>query len=95
MLNIVIYILFLSLGIYFIKQGEVPEKYLQKRTNFAEYLEPVTELPTITTWIQTEFVEDSILEYGRDYRIEYFIAGENNETFTEFFKAILVVCLFC
>ena len=81
--DVVIYISFLSLGIYFIKQGEVPEKYLLKRTNFAEYLEPVTELPTISTWIQTEFMEDSILEYGRDYRIEYFVAGENNETLTE------------
>ena len=39
------------LGFYFIFQGDVLEKFASKRTNFAQYEEEVTELPTILTYI--------------------------------------------
>ena len=40
-----------ALGIYFIRQGDVLQKYLRKRTAFTVYKEEVRELPTIVTWI--------------------------------------------
>ena len=48
----VIYLSLLGLGIYFIDQGDVIQRYRIKRTNFAEYSEPASELPTIITRVE-------------------------------------------
>ena len=44
-----IYLLLMSLGVFFIYQGEVWERFENRRTNFAIYTQPIDELPTITT----------------------------------------------
>ena len=44
-----IYLLLMSLGVFFIYQGEVWERFENRRTNFAIYTRTIDELPTITT----------------------------------------------
>ena len=51
-LRLIIYFLLFSLGIFFILKGDVWERYVQKRTNFAIHTKDITELPTIATFIQ-------------------------------------------
>ena len=68
-LDKLIYSAFLLLACYFIYMGDVLDKFRSKRTNFAEYLEPVTELPTITTYIQS--TDQGFLLYGKDFNISY------------------------
>ena len=46
-----LYVTMFALGIYFIHQGDVLQKYLKQRTAFTVYKEEVSELPTIVTWI--------------------------------------------
>ena len=46
-----LYFALLGLGIYFIYIGDVIPKFWLGRTNFAEYQEVMTELPTISTYI--------------------------------------------
>ena len=46
-----VYFALLFLGVYFIYAGEIVQKFSNKRTTFAEYGEPVSELPTIQTSI--------------------------------------------
>ena len=69
-LDQLIYSAFLFLACYFIYVGDVLDKFRSKRTNFAEYLEPVTELPTITTYIQSTD-KIGVLLYGKDFNISY------------------------
>ena len=63
----VVYIALLCVGIYFIYQGNVWQKYQQSKTNFAVYTEPIVELPTITTWIESSIGVN--LKFERDYSI--------------------------
>ena len=44
-----LYIGLVSLGCYLIYHGKVIPKFQQKRSNFAEYNEPITELPTFVS----------------------------------------------
>ena len=67
-LDFLIYAGFSFLGCYFIIEGDVVEKYQSKRTNFAEYLEKVTELPSITTYIHSSY---EAFQYGLDFNISY------------------------
>ena len=46
-----VYIALLILGVYFIYAGDILQKFSNKKTTFAEYGEPVTELPTILAFI--------------------------------------------
>ena len=62
--RLMIYLLLFSLGVYFIYQGEVLERFAQKRTNFAVYKEHMRELPTITTYIEAQG-----LNLGVDYNL--------------------------
>ena len=71
-----IYASLLFLGCYFIIEGDVVEKYQSKRTNFAEYLEPVTELPSITTYIHSYYGDHRSFQYGKDFNISYSTNGE-------------------
>ena len=50
----------------FIYQGDVLQRFQLKRTNFAEYEEETTELPTIQTWLGF-----GNLTFGQDYNISY------------------------
>ena len=43
--------LLMGLGFYFIYKGDVLNRFQLKRTNFAEYTEDLSEIPTVTTWI--------------------------------------------
>ena len=67
-LDFLIYAGLSFLGCYFIIEGDVVEKYQSKRTNFAEYLEKVTELPSITTYIHSSY---EAFQYGLDFNISY------------------------
>ena len=62
----ILYIGLSILGIHFIIQGEVLQKFNAEKTNFAEYDEPVTELPTFTTYI---LGSRSGRYYGQDFNI--------------------------
>ena len=52
------YVVFLCIGIHLIHYGNVVEKFLSKRTTFAEYDEQMTEYPTMQTW------SNKLLEHG-------------------------------
>ena len=60
-------------GVYFIYYGDVWERYRLKRTNFAEYTEQITELPTFVTWIQyrQNIQTSEHLKFGEDISIVY------------------------
>ena len=65
-----IYLSLLGLGIYFVYQGDVIQRYRIKRTNFAEYSEPVSELPTIITRVEHNKGMHAIHpKFGTDYAI--------------------------
>ena len=63
------------LGIYLIYKGEVLNRFHLKRTNFAEFTEEVTEIPTVTTWI--EYSNGPFLKYWSDFYIQFY-NWENN-----------------
>ena len=64
--RLMIYLLLFSLGVLFIHQGKVWERYAQRKTNFAIYTEPFSELPTITSYIQTYG-----LKLGADFNLTF------------------------
>ena len=68
-----LYIVLMVIGIYFMWLGNVWPRYLQQRTNFAEYGELITELPTFVGWIQYKpgVQSSEHLEFGEDYSIVY------------------------
>ena len=67
-----IYVAMMCLGCYFIYQGDIVQRFKQRRTNFAEYTEPITELPTIVTWIQySNDSQTSKLQFGKDYSLDF------------------------
>ena len=53
-IRLMVYVLLLSLGIFFIHEGEVWERFTRKRTNFAIYTEDPTELPTMVIFLQPD-----------------------------------------
>ena len=48
----ILYVGLISIGCYLIYRGKVWSKFQQGRSNYAEYNEPITELPTFVTRIQ-------------------------------------------
>ena len=48
----VIYFTLLFVGCYFIHKGSVIERFVEERTNFAEFDEEIQELPSILTYIE-------------------------------------------
>ena len=68
-LDKIIYITLSILGIYFIYQGNVIQKFYAEKTFFAEYDEPVTEFPSIITGIDGP--NKKKLKYGKDFNISY------------------------
>ena len=70
------YFAMLCLGICFINEGAVLERFRMKRTNFAESNERVNELPTILAHIQYEYpYPREMLGYGTDFNISYQVFG--------------------
>ena len=82
-IDTVLYLSFLGVGIYFIYDSDIIQKFQLKRTNFAEYEEILTELPTLLTHIQYNFDAKyawTHLKYGKDFNISFKISGSNRET---------------
>ena len=68
--SISIYLFLLSLGLYWIFTGDALNKYFLKRTNFAEFSEPMDRIPTILTWIDPiDAYRHWNNEIGVDYNI--------------------------
>ena len=65
-----VYLALLSLGVYLIYAGDIIQKYQQKLTNFAEYGEEVSQLPTILAFIEYNHPELT-LEFGKDFNLTY------------------------
>ena len=71
-IHCIAYVSLLYLGSYFISEGKVWERFQHKKTSFAEYTELVTELPSITTWIDyAPKYAASDLRLGVDFNITY------------------------
>ena len=62
------YLSFFGLGIYFIIEGGVLHRFIKKRTDYSGVEEPITELPTITTYISGQHPN---LKYGIDFNISF------------------------
>ena len=63
-----VYLSLYILGIYFIQQDNVLQKFSLKRTNFARYQEPISERPTIMVYLEPLSLP---LKYGKDFIISY------------------------
>ena len=59
----VVYLALLSLGCYFIYQGQVVQRFIIQRTDFSEYSETVSELPTLLTFPMLY----NTLKFGKDF----------------------------
>ena len=76
----------LTLGLYFIYQGNVINRFQQRRCNFAEYDEPVTELPTIVTRMDQlpsnqeslKFRKNFWILLGKEMEDKWLLEGENS-----------------
>ena len=77
-----VYLGLLIIGIYFIHEAEVLQRYQLRRTNYAEYEEPISELPTIVAYFEPDY-----LKYGKDFNISYlvFSSGGNVQVFNSSF----------
>ena len=69
----------MGLGFYFIYKGDVLNRFQLKRTNFAEYTEDLSEIPTVTTWI-VYASKGPFLKYWRDFKIRYYHWDNNTST---------------
>ena len=70
-LDTVLYVVLMILGCYFIYKGGVWERFQQKRSDFAEYDEPVSELPTMVTNIRYLNGVQQLAKLGKDYWITF------------------------
>ena len=69
-----VYWIFFCLGIFQLYNGEVWQKYGLQRTNYAEFGEDVSELPTILTFIQKDLKSTKPwkgIKYGIDFNISF------------------------
>ena len=78
-IDVLVYVTMLGLGIYFIYQGDVIQRFHLMRTNFMVYEEPIYEHPTIITWLDYTYMSPSIknITFGKDFKI-YFTTGREN-----------------
>ena len=63
-----IYVTLMCLGWYLIWHGNVWDRYHGRKTNFAEYDEPITELPTIVTWAENA---QGKLRFDQDFSLRF------------------------
>ena len=67
-----VYVCLMSLGFYFIYQGDGWNNFVNQRSNFAEYNEPISGLPTIVVWFQYPHVDEyPNLKLGTDFFLYY------------------------
>ena len=64
----------------FIWQGEVIQRYLQKKTNFYQYDEDIQELPSILTWLDPMLLDTNVIKLQRDFNISFGASGVAEET---------------
>ena len=62
------YVTMLGLGIYFIYQGDVVQRFQLMRTNFMVYEQPIYEHPTIITFISPSIKN---VTFGKDFKVYY------------------------
>ena len=86
------YIILLLTGTYFIYYGDVLQRYIEQKTNYYQYDEPIKELPSITTWVDPMLLDPSIIKLGRDYNISLGAAGKISETNMFTYFASVFVC---
>ena len=67
-----IHLTLMCLGCYFVWQADVLHRYQERRTNFAEYGEPITELPNLVTWIDNSLGR---LKFKKDFLLAYCTGG--------------------
>ena len=70
-LNKVVYFTLLGVGVYFMYQGQVIQRYLARKFDFSEYTEPVSELPTLCTFT----VPYQTMKFGQDFNISFGAVG--------------------
>ena len=75
-LDIIVHLNFLLLGLYFIYHGEIFPRFLRGRTQFAEFEEGITEIPTILTNIAFKRTPITPLKYGSDFNISFMVVGQ-------------------
>ena len=68
-IDTLVYIALSLLGLYFIYEGHILEKYRSKKTSYAEYDEEITELPTMVTYIDKDIRNQ--FKYGKDFDISF------------------------
>ena len=73
-------LLLLGLGFYWVFTGDALQKYFWKRTNFAEFTEPMGEFPTIKTWIDSNTLREKY-EFGEDFNISFSSGHTKKEVF--------------
>ena len=62
----------LGIGFYFIHEGNVIQRYTKRRTNFAVYEEPTSELPTIVTYVtESGTSKISELKLQKDFDLQF------------------------
>ena len=66
-LNKVVYFTLLGVGIYFMYQGQVIQRYLARKFDFSEYTESVSELPTLYTFT----LPYQTLKFGQDFKTSF------------------------
>ena len=62
----IVYFCMLGMGIYFIYYGELVQKFQLQKTSFAAYEEPISNLPTIVTFIKPW---NKNITFGKDFEI--------------------------
>ena len=73
-----LYCFLFGLGCYFIYQGQVVQKFTLGRTNFAEFDEELTELPTLVAFIDDGGTNS--LKIVIDFNISYIVSDSKNIT---------------
>ena len=74
-LNALVYISLFSLGCFFIYQGNVVQRFQEKKTNNAEHTEVAAEMPTIVTWPEPVNWSTKLL-FGENYTIVFESSGK-------------------
>ena len=68
-IKVLLYSSLLSLGLYWIFSGNSFSQYFSEKTSFAEFSEPLAELPTIHTYLNIP--NRTALKYGEHFNISY------------------------
>ena len=73
--DIIVHLNFLLVGIYFIYHGDIFSRFLKGRTQFAEFEENISEIPTILTYIEFKRTLITPLKYRSDFNISFGVVG--------------------